>query len=123
MLRGGEIGGDRERFWRGKLRDQAESGLPVSAFCRREGFSANSFYRWRRILADGDVATGAENQPIESPPRDVFVPVSIVGHGPARFSDSPIELILQSGVLLRVRPGFDAETLVRLIGLLDSPSC
>jgi hypothetical protein len=123
MLRGGEIGGDRERFWREKLRDHLESGLSVSAFCRREGFSANGFYRWRRILENGDGAVGSENQPIEPSPRDVFVPVSIVGHAPARFSDSPIELILPSGVLLRVRHGFDPATLLRLIDLLDSSSC
>ncbi len=35
------------------------SGLGVSAFCRSEGFSAASFYRWRARLSDvvdrGDV--------------------------------------------------------------------
>jgi transposase len=123
MLKGVEIGGDRAGFWRGKVRDQAGSGLSVSAFCRREGFSPNSFYRWRRLLSEGDGSAGATDRPPALPLEKVFVPVSIVGHAPARVSDASIELILRSGVLLRVRPGFDAATLIRLIGLLDSPSC
>lgn len=123
MLKDGEIGGDRTEFWRGKLRDHAGSGLPVSAFCRREGFSPNSFYRWRRLLGEGDGAIGAANHPPVPPPKNVFVPVSVAGHGAARVSDASIELILPSGVLLRVRPGFDSATLVRLVGLLGSPSC
>ena len=122
-MKGVEIGGDRAGFWRGKLRDQAGSGLSVSAFCRREGISPNSFYRWRRLLAGHDGAIGATNHPPAPPPKNVFVPVSVVGHGPAGFSDASIELILPSGVLLRVRPGFDSATLIRLIDLLDSSSC
>jgi transposase len=123
MLQGVEIGGDRAEFWRGKVRDQAGSGLSVSAFCLREGFSPNSFYRWRRLLAEGDGSNGARNHPPAPPPEEVFVPVSVIGHGPAGFSDASLELVLPSGVLLRVRPGFDSATLIRLVDLLDSSSC
>jgi transposase-like protein len=123
MMRGVEIGGDRAGFWRGKVRDQAGSGLSVSAFCRREGFSPNSFYRWRRLLGGGDGSAGAADRPPDLSLENVFVPVSVVGQAPAGFSDASIELILRSGVLLRVRPGFDSATLIRLVDLLDSPSC
>lgn len=41
--------------WRGILDRFAGSGLGVGAFCRREGVSAASFYRWRHLLA-GDAA-------------------------------------------------------------------
>ena len=123
ILRGVKIGGDRAEFWREKVRDQAGSGLSVSAFCRGEGISASSFYRWRRLLGEGDGAVGATDRPPALPRENVFVPVSVVGPAPALVSDTPIELILRSGVLLRVRPGFDAATLIRLVGLLGSPSC
>ena len=123
MARGVEIGGDRAGFWRGKLRDQAGSGLSVSAFCRREGFSPNSFYRWRRLLAEGDGANGAAKHLSDPPRENVFVPVSVVGQAPAGFSDASIEMVLPSGVLLRVRPGFDSATLIRLVAILDSSSC
>lgn len=45
--------------WRSLLRRFGNSGLGVEAFCRREGVSAASFYRWRTLLRDtvdrGDV--------------------------------------------------------------------
>jgi len=42
--------------WRSLLRRFGNSELGVGAFCRREGVSAASFYRWRSLLsgtADG----------------------------------------------------------------------
>jgi putative transposase len=45
--------------WRLLLAKFSASGLGVSAFCRSEGFSEASFYRWRARLSDavgrGDV--------------------------------------------------------------------
>lgn len=45
--------------WRSLLAKCGGSGLGIEAFCRREGISAASFYRWRHILCDtidrGDV--------------------------------------------------------------------
>ena len=123
MSRSVDFGGERAMFWRGKLREQAGSGLSVSAFCRREDFSPNSFYRWRRILAEGDGSTGSRRRPSEPAPEDVFAPVSVVGQAPTEASETSIELVLRSGRLIRVGPGFDSETLVRLVDILDSSSC
>jgi hypothetical protein len=48
-----------EGEWRLLLAKFSASGLGVPAFCRSEGFSAASFYRWRDRLSDvvdrGDV--------------------------------------------------------------------
>lgn len=38
--------------WRSLLEKVGGSGLGVEAFCRREGISAASFYRWRSMLSD-----------------------------------------------------------------------
>lgn len=38
--------------WRALLAKVGDSGLGVEAFCRREGISAASFYRWRSMLSD-----------------------------------------------------------------------
>jgi hypothetical protein len=38
--------------WRALLAKVGGSGLGVEAFCRREGVSAASFYRWRSLLDD-----------------------------------------------------------------------
>ena len=42
--------GEREALWRGILRRQAESGLPICRFCAVEGISEASFYAWRKKL-------------------------------------------------------------------------
>ena len=69
--------------WRLLLAKYSASGLGVSAFCRSEGFSAASFYRWRDRLSDvvdrGDVVVresaasfvdlGALNSQISPRPR------------------------------------------------------
>lgn len=41
-----------EAGWRALLGRFASSGLGVGAFCRREGVSAASFYRWRHLLGE-----------------------------------------------------------------------
>ncbi len=121
----------KETYWRGQILAQTESGLTVSAYCRREGISASSFYRWRRILVGLDGPVGCRQGESERGPEDVFVPVSVSGQAdkPAVSSlfafnaQAGIELVLRSGFLLRVGPGFDSDTLARLVDLLDSPVC
>lgn len=39
--------------WRALLAGFNGSGLSAEAFCRREGISSASFYRWRSILGNG----------------------------------------------------------------------
>ena len=107
---------EKEIFWMGKVEEQVRSGLTISAFCRREGISANSFFRWRRVLSERGQA-GA-SMPC-SAPKGLFAPVSVVSPDDV----APIELSLSSGHMLRVRPGFDSDTLVRLLALLDSSQC
>jgi len=38
--------------WRRRVRRFGRSGLTVARFCRQEGVSTASFYRWRNRLAD-----------------------------------------------------------------------
>lgn len=49
--------GERERVWREVIRDQAASGLSISAFCRDRKLSPASFFKWRRKLAERESAT------------------------------------------------------------------
>ena len=50
-----------EAGWRGILDRFAGSGLGVGAFCRREGVSAASFYRWRHLLEGNGTNLGRSN--------------------------------------------------------------
>jgi len=47
-------GKERDRYWRGVIRDQKTSGLSISAFCRERKVPAASFFNWRRKLAERD---------------------------------------------------------------------
>ena len=51
--------------WFGLVREQESSGLSISEFCRRKKLTENSFYRWRRLLAEDKGAS--------------FVPLEVVG--------------------------------------------
>jgi hypothetical protein len=40
-----------QKKWQNLIRQQQQSKLSVSAFCRRRGFGDQSFYNWRKRLA------------------------------------------------------------------------
>jgi len=101
----------KERFWRQTLQQWRRSGLSVRAFCRLHDLPEPSFYFWRRALDKRDRDT------------PTFVPVQVVPEpGPVQPSDAPasgLELLLANGRVLRVPAGFDADTLRRLLALLE----
>jgi len=66
--------GERERVWREVIRDQAVSGLSISAFCRDRKVSPASFYNWRRKLADRELER--EDSKHHSPTTDHAVVAS-----------------------------------------------
>lgn len=118
----------KREFWRGKVAEQAASGLSAREFCRREGLSVHSFYGWRRALSasadDGPVSNrGGEFRPLVG--EEVFAPVMVSG-GPVGGVDGEggagcgsVEVLLPGGIAVRVRPGFDAPTLTRVIAALS----
>ena len=74
----------------------------MSAFCRQHGFSDQSFYNWRKRLA--------EDEPVR------FALVEANSSGTDRHA--PLELILASGDRLRIAPGADAVTLRAVLNVL-----
>jgi len=123
----------REAFWREKIAEQAGSGLSVSAYCRREGLSANSFYGWRRaLLSSGDEGPGpgVSGQSRPGVVDGVFAPLVVSGPGGGGIGGEAVaerecglEVVLPCGLFVRVRPGFDAATLTRLVAALDDGRC
>ena len=98
---------ERERFWRAAVAGHKQSGLSVRAFCVDRGLSEPSFYAWWRELAQRGRAT---------PSAAPFVPVQVV-------VDSVVEVVLPSGVVVRVPLATDAMAVARLVAALGSPSC
>jgi hypothetical protein len=91
-----------QKKWQELIRQQEQSKLSVSAFCRQHGFSDQSFYNWRKRLA--------AVEPVR------FALVEAHPSGADRFA--PLELILASGERLRIAPGADATTLRTVLNVL-----
>ena len=98
----------KERYRRRVLTQwQASPPTTVRAFCAAQGVSQPLFYWWRREIRRRDRD------------RPQFLPVHVVGEAPAPESDGgAIEVVLGGGRCVRVRPGFDRTTLVRLLDVL-----
>jgi transposase-like protein len=92
----------RQKKWQELIRQQGQSKLSVSAFCRQHGFSDQSFYNWRKRLA------------VDQPVR--FALVEANPSGADRLA--ALELILASGDRLRIAPGTDAATLRAVLDVL-----
>ena len=101
---------DKEQFWRDMLLLWQTSGQTIRAFCQAQRLSEPSFYAWRRRI----FAQRERQQP-------AFVPVRVT---PTPTASIPIELVLGGGRVVRVPPGFDADTLRNLLAVLEEvPSC
>jgi hypothetical protein len=99
------------RAWQQRLQRFRASGLTVPAFCDREGISTASFYAWRRRL-EHDATPGGPEAPHLIPVRLVPPPVS-----------APVELLLPSGVVLRLSPDTDLAWVRQMLSLLGVLPC
>jgi putative transposase len=91
-----------EKKWTELIRQQQQSGLSVSVFCRDRGFSDQAFYHWRKRLSVGE------------PVRFTLVAADAA----TATGAAPIELLLASGDRLRIAPGTDALTLRAVLNIL-----
>jgi hypothetical protein len=98
--------GTSEKKWMELIRQQQQSGVSVSAFCRDRGFSDQAFYYWRKRLS------GCE------PVRFALVAAGAA----AKRDQTPIELLLATGDRLRIAPGADAVTLRTVLNILREPA-
>jgi putative transposase len=110
--------------WRQILQRQRASGLSIAQFCRRERLTESSFFLWKRRLrvitpsgtaltAPDVAATSASAMFVEATPATTAGCAQ--GH-----RESPIELCLRGGRILRLHSGFDPELLINLLRLLES---
>jgi hypothetical protein len=115
----------KERFWRAVFGRQAQSGLAVAEFCRREGLSQPSFYAWRRTIA---ARGGRGEKPTASRSRAVgFVPVRLSHPAPrsaaaaTSLSEAPsITIELSGGLVLRLPEAISPQRLAALVRALEA---
>jgi hypothetical protein len=84
------------------------SGQTVAAFCAAHRVSQATFYSWRKRLA----APG----PDTTTPAPTFAPVRVV-------PDPTAEVILPTGLVIRVPIGADPTAVARLVTALGGGPC
>lgn len=116
----------REEHWRRVLARQDQSGLTGAAFCRREGVKESALSWWARELNERDGArrkASASKTP-RKPRRPAFVPVRVIEEAPRTSAiGAEVEVVTRGGHVIRLRPGFDAETLRQVVAALESQPC
>jgi hypothetical protein len=125
MARRGERDVGKERFWR-KLMALWRRSQPMTVrdFCAEHGVSEPSFYGWRRTLAQRVpkvVSSSARRSRRQADEQAKFVPLRIVppGGAPIGTGSADLQVVLGSGRIIRVPPGFDAATLRQLLVILE----
>ena len=99
-------GPDRERFWREAVAGWKKSDQTIAAYCRARGLGQASFYAWRRQLTRRDRVA----------PAATFVPLTVV-------PDAVVEVVLPTGVVVRVPAAADAAAVARLVAALEAAPC
>ena len=114
--------GKRRRGWRERWSETDareflgrwhESGKLLPAYCREQGIGYERLRRWHAKLERESVSP--------SRARSIRLhPVRIVPDlAPASEANATMEIRLRGARGVRVDPGFDAEELVRLLGVLE----
>jgi transposase-like protein len=98
----------KQAVWAARMASWSRSGESRRAWCARHGINVHTFDYWRRRLRDFPV-------PRKRKARTSLVPIVVA----AATAAEPLELVLPSGVRLRVPSGSDvaqAAQLVRALG-------
>ena len=89
------------------------SGLKREAFCRQRGMAIGTLDKYLRRVHAGWRSSGGPLLPVEVVWSTAQNPTSDIGR------DGALVVELRSGRRIEVRRGFDAETLERLLTVLD----
>ena len=120
---------ERDERWADVVSAWRASGLSQREFCLRRGISDRALNNWlykspyRERVAQILAARPQRDLPVEMPR---FMPVSIVAtteDTEAKSRATPIEVVMPSGLRIAVTPGFDAETLRRVVATLEARPC
>jgi transposase len=81
----------------------SDSGLSRQEFADKHGIHEQRLYNWQRRLAETGVVSSVQFREVAAP---------------AVSLDPRVEVVLPSGVVVRVPPSFDATALARLLEIL-----
>jgi hypothetical protein len=87
------------------------SGQSLVKFTDGRGYSEGRLRWWRKQLGDASRA----------PPPTALVPVHVVGVERSAIFEAPIEVAVRGGHVVRVRRGFDTDTLLAVMRAVEGP--
>lgn len=99
---------EQRQSWAERLQRFADSGLSVVAFCQAERIPTQSFYYWKRKL-DSQISDAPT-----APAR--LLPIRLL-------PSCPIEVVLPSGIVLKLSAGCDLDLLRNVLSALEDRSC
>lgn len=102
---------DREQFWRDTITTWKDSGESIRAFCVARGIAESTFFVKRRELARREQP--GQPAPTRSPS---FAAVRVI-------AEPVIEVVLPTGLLVRIPSSADPVAVARLVGALGTSSC
>lgn len=110
---------DRRRTrpqWQALVEGWAESGLTQHQYCTQQGISVTSFHRWRERL--GQEADHGDPGSSEAAPMRLL-PVQWHEEPVPSRSGPALTLVLATGLRVEVAAHFEAETLRRLLAVVQ----
>ncbi|MBP8128205.1 MAG: hypothetical protein KA184_01400 [Candidatus Hydrogenedentes bacterium] len=102
----------RESFWGEHVARWSSSGQSILGYCRAQGLSEGCFHYWKNALK----RRGAQSAAGDGPP--VFAELKLVG-----TREACIEVRVGDAHRVHVHPGFDADTLRRVLAVLERAGC
>ncbi len=99
----------REQFWQEHMTAWKASGLKQMQYCREHQLSKHAFVYWKLKLLGKD------------PPPATLVPVSAhqLRHLRGQGGSAQIRLVVGERYHVEIRPGFNAQTLQEILGVLE----
>ena len=99
---------EHRAYWRGRVDEQAHSGMTAAAFCREHHLKVEQFYRWRRRFRhpeqDNDKTEGF---------------LQLIPSSKQLTQDSGIRLHFSPSLYIELQSGFDPDTLRTAIDVLQ----
>jgi hypothetical protein len=106
----------RREVWRQRVEEWKSSGLTAKEYAAKAGVDPGTLAHWKWQFGAEARARGA---PAPSPAIVEVVAASSVGWDAAGSCREPIELVLASGMRIRLPPDFEAAALRRVLDTVE----
>ena len=118
--------GKKEKQWRSAIARWQASGLGPRAFCERENIDERQSFYWREGIRKRDL----EGLPCEGAPpgsegfaSPLFLPVKVQNSAADRAPKRGVEIHAPGGLMIKIPPDVDPETLRSVLSAIREAQC